>query len=651
LKITAYLDRAQINRIVSFDQRDKLNMDRVVVDVDLNEIINENKKFELQDGDQVSIASILDMTQNIVDIRGSVVRPGSYELDRGLTISGLIMKADSLLGDAYLERADLVRTNQDFSQELIKVNLQKSLKKDLEHDLKLKSMDRIRIYGLNEMIPARYVFIEGHVKSPGKYLLQKNMTLYDLIFKSGGFLDEKYKESTYLKRADLVRTMDKSLKKEIIPFSLERVLKKEDMAQTYLQINDRVRIYSIEEIEGNKRFVTIKGNVKSPGTYELFEKNMTIHDLLFRAGGSLEDPMLKSQTFLDRADLIRYDDNYIEQKIIPFNLLKVVKNKDDPANVILKPGDQINVYSKYVFNGQRYVTIEGAINSPKDYSFKNGMALKDLILEAGGVSIDVFRYKVEIARIYPNKSDDNSYAESFIIDLNNDYSIYKVSKNSAQDIELPNSEFLLMPYDKISIRPDPYFTMHKIVEIVGEVYYPGDYTILSPSETIYDIIKRAGGVKPEGYIKGGTIIRDGKSINIDLSKAIKKRGSKNNMRLKDKDIITIPKSMETIQIVGEVKVPGYYNFIKNNKVSDLVKKSGGFTQYADQNNVYITFPNGESRQWSKYLNNFKLLDGSLVFVGKKEEKEPLDITEFSKEIASILASLAQAVSLILIAKS
>ncbi len=123
------------------------------------------------------------------------------------------------------------------------------------------------------------------------------------------------------------------------------------------------------------------------------------------------------------------------------------------------------------------------------------------------------------------------------------------------------------------------------------------------------------------------------------------------MRLKDKDIITIPKSMETIQIVGEVKVPGYYNFIKNNKVSDLVKKSGGFTQYADQNNVYITFPNGESRQWSKYLNNFKLLDGSMVFVGKKEEKEPLDITEFSKEIASILASLAQAVSLILIAKS
>ena len=33
----------------------------------------------------------------------------------------------------------------------------------------------------------------GFVRRPGKYLLQKNMTLYDLIFKSGGFVDEEFK--------------------------------------------------------------------------------------------------------------------------------------------------------------------------------------------------------------------------------------------------------------------------------------------------------------------------------------------------------------------------------------------------------------------------------------------------------------------------
>ena len=50
------------------------------------------------------------------------------------------------------------------------------------HDIKLKGLDRVRVYGLSEMVPKTYVSISGHVKRPGKYPLQENMTLYDLIF-------------------------------------------------------------------------------------------------------------------------------------------------------------------------------------------------------------------------------------------------------------------------------------------------------------------------------------------------------------------------------------------------------------------------------------------------------------------------------------
>ena len=55
------------------------------------------------------------------------------------------------------------------------------------------------------MIPQAYVKIDGHVKQPGRYPLLEQMTLYDLIFNAGGYVDEDYKSLTYLKRAELVK--------------------------------------------------------------------------------------------------------------------------------------------------------------------------------------------------------------------------------------------------------------------------------------------------------------------------------------------------------------------------------------------------------------------------------------------------------------
>ena len=111
------------------------------------------------------------------------------------------------------------------------------------------------------------------------------MTLYDLIFKAGGYVDEGYKKLTYLKRAELVRIREDSFQQEIIPFNLALVLNKQGLSSTLLHTDDVVRIYSVIEIEGETRYVSISGHVKRPGRYELFEGNMTLYDLIFKAGG------------------------------------------------------------------------------------------------------------------------------------------------------------------------------------------------------------------------------------------------------------------------------------------------------------------------------------------------------------------------------
>ena len=637
LKITAYLDRAQIDRIVPFEDRAELGMDRMYTDVNLEQVLKSEDGFPLQDGDRMQIFSVLELRQNVVDLRGAVTRPGSYDLGESLKLSELINNADGVLGDVYLERVDVVRIKPDFTEELIKLDLGQALEGNPDNDIDLQGLDRVRVYGMTEMVPRTYVSITGHVKRPGRFLVQENMTLYDLIFKAGGFVDEEYKKLTYLKRAELVRVREDSDEKEIIPFNLGQVLDKQGMANTALRTDDAVRIYSVTEIEGATRYVSISGHVKRPGRYELFEENMHVHDLLFKAGG-FDDPLYKSQTFLNRADLIRFDNDRITQSIIPFNLDGVLSDKSNKQNIILLPGDEIRVYSETVFNTVQSVTINGVVRSPGTYNLKTGMILKDLILEAGGLNDNVYRYRVEVARIDPLNKNLDKYAEVITFNMDEKFSVSSES-----------GVFHLNPYDLISIRPDPYFSNQKQVTISGEVLYPGQYTILTSDEKITDIIERAGGLRSNAYSFGSSFSRKDQKVQLDIDKIIKHHRSKLNIEVQDGDEINIAPQPKIIQVAGEVSAPGLYKFQPGKRVNDIIAMAGGYSQDAEKDDIYIRYPNGISMKYSRWLGNKKVLDGSIISVGREKEEEPFDRTEFAKEVTTILANLAQTIAVVALA--
>ena len=643
LKITAYMDRAQIDRIVPFDQRDIKGMERMIIDVSIDEIAKTDKVFLLQEGDKIDIFSVLDIRKNVVDIRGAVTRPGSYDLGESLFLSELISKADGLLGDAYLERVDVVRVKPDFTEQLIKLDLAKTIAKDEANDIKLQGLDRIRVYGLTEMLPKRYVSVAGHVKNPGRFLLQENMTIYDLLFKSGGFIDLEHKKLTYLNRAELIRSHDTSNEKKIIPFNLGLVIDKKGLADMELQPNDFIQVYSVSEIEGSTRYVSIEGQVKRPGDYELYEDNMHIRDILFKAGG-FEDPQFKGSAFLERADIMRFDQDRIHRTIIPFHLGQVLANSHSEHNFKLHPGDIIKVYSNEIFNNIKQVTIDGSIRNPGKYDLKKSMTIKDLILEAGGVSEDVFLYKIEIARIDPGKVDSENYAETIELDMYSDYSISNIqySFNSNPDaVSVTRSEFKLQAYDYISVRPDPFFRMQRTVNVSGAVFYPGVYSLRGPSETITDIIARAGGLRPKGYALASTLTRNDNIIHIQLDKVLKKPKSKNNIVVQNGDNIFVALKPDMIQVFGEVVSPGVYKYIEGFRVNDYIAMAGGFTVDVEKEEIWITYPNGKSKQYKRWISNPKVLDGSFITIGKEKEIEPFDRTEFAKEMASIMTDFAQ----------
>ena len=148
----------------------------MVIDINLQEAISDNKDTELLDGDVLEIFSIEDLQKNYVIVYGSsVMRSGRYQLLPDMRVLDLINAADGLLNDAYLTLAHIVRLNDDLTSDLIPINLGKAISGDTENNISLQFMDELKVYNKNSLTNIfSNITINGPVKSPGSYTLENN---------------------------------------------------------------------------------------------------------------------------------------------------------------------------------------------------------------------------------------------------------------------------------------------------------------------------------------------------------------------------------------------------------------------------------------------------------------------------------------------
>ncbi|HJM47752.1 MAG TPA: SLBB domain-containing protein, partial [Candidatus Marinimicrobia bacterium] len=190
LEMTAYLERAQVDRVVPFEERTDEWKDRVISDFNIGDEITGETLMQLEDADNIQVFSILDIHQNTVYLSGSsVVRPGRYELKNGMRIRELVEKAGGLLNDAYLGAAHLVRTREEnLQKQLISFHLDGAMEGDSVNNLELQWNDSLIIYNKNTITNAfKTVSINGSVKTPGEYSFFPGMNLGDLFLDAGGF--------------------------------------------------------------------------------------------------------------------------------------------------------------------------------------------------------------------------------------------------------------------------------------------------------------------------------------------------------------------------------------------------------------------------------------------------------------------------------
>ncbi len=118
------------------------------------------------------------------------------------------------------------------------------------------------------------------------------------------------------------------------------------------------------------------------------------------------------------------------------------------------------------------------------------------------------------------------------------------------------------------------------VTIVGEAKKPGTF-IVSSLASFFNVLNAAGGPSPMGSLRKIELIRNGKIIDqIDFYSFLQNGFLDKNIRLEDQDVIHFPLFVKRVHLNGEVKRPATYELLEKETLADLLKYSGGFTEYA-----------------------------------------------------------------------
>ncbi len=165
------------------------------------------------------------------------------------------------------------------------------------------------------------------------------------------------------------------------------------------------------------------------------------------------------------------------------------------------------------------------------------------------------------------------------------------------------------------------------VHFVGFVNIPGVHMV-HPFSNIITGLTQAGGVNNNGSLRNIQIIRDRKVIGVvDIYNYIIFGKSLGDFRLLDQDIIYVPPRTSTISLSGRVKKPGYYEFLKNESIHDLITISGGIDSKTSTSLFYFKENNSLVQEAfllkTSEVSKFLLSDGDSIHVPIKPKKENL----------------------------
>src|SRR3989338_7813438 len=485
------------------------------------------------------------------------------------------------------------------------------------------------------------VYIVGNAERPGAYTISSVSTLVNALFESGGISKTGTMRDIQLKRNGKV----------IAHFDIcDLLLKGDKTKDVRLMPEDVIFIPPVAQLAG------IAGNVKNPAIYELKGETRVI-DLIQMAGG------LTSIAFKGRVQVQRIEEHQF-RTVFEGDLINIENNEE--KNFALKDGDVVKIFS--VVEEKIIVNINGAITKPGEYGVGPGVTkVKDVLSLAGGLHYYTFN-KAEITRVTVTQAGPET--ESLIVDL---------PKAMEGD---PQHNIPLERNDYIFIHTIPEWQLYRIISIVGEVKFPGNYTV-KKGERLSSLIERASGFTDRAYIKGALFTRESVrilkqksldeavdmleqtilsqtastmetaisgeaaeqkkaaigqrrellsklrsakaqgrlTIKIDAPEKLKGTGA--DIELEDKDMLYIPSQPSSVMVMGAVYNQNSFLYDTKSDVSSYIKLAGGVTREADEKSIFILKVDGTAiskRQEGWGFMRAKLDPGDTIVVPHEYEK-------------------------------
>ncbi len=602
----------------------------------------------LQSGDVIHIPR----AYGLISVDGEVNTPAIYEIEPGESLRHILQFAGGLKAAAngkmiYVKRYNR-HTNVDY----------KTL--TLSQAARFITRDGDEVYvGKLGKVNERYIDVQGNVVDAGKKHIGSEKIRLSTFLKQqlrGKKLKDYFLENTQFDYAVIKRVAD-DLTPKIYNVNLQEVLnghtdftlRNKDILYVFnkldTQINPYVEIHQALSAQELK-----EGKPKAPkllmqeGKFQ-FTDGMTLQDLINMAG-------VQSAFDTTKVKVVSYDNNHKKADV------KIIDYDKNPGYKLL-PFDQVTIFDYFEVHPLNSATILGEVVKPGTYPIADAMTLEKFIESAGGLDEKAYPKTCEIIRYYLK----NGEREKKIINLD-------LSKSKT---------FIVQAHDEIHIKRIPNWYERKQVILTGEVKFPGTY-IIHTGEKLSSVIERAGGFTNEAFLYGAVFSRkeiaklQRKSLQRSLSKLKEQvilaslrasgsktmgqisvtegmkavqslideaekltpigriainlksnlqnfKGSPSDLTLKDGDKLYVPSCNDTVVVSGEVMNPMALTYMGDN-VRDYISRSGGLTEIADTDHIYVLHANGEAQKASvgSYLfssNNVKIKAGDVIIVPKK----------------------------------
>jgi polysaccharide export outer membrane protein len=168
--------------------------------VNLGEALNDGDSganLLLRPQDELTVYNTTEMHDApVVRVRGEVRRPGAYPLNQGMKVGDLIHLAGGLKTDAYIQQAELVRTQvidgARTSHTSMDIDLKTALDGSDHQDPALQRDDELLVRKVPGWHLPWTVLVKGEVVRPGPYSIRQGERLHSLLARCGGLLPDAY---------------------------------------------------------------------------------------------------------------------------------------------------------------------------------------------------------------------------------------------------------------------------------------------------------------------------------------------------------------------------------------------------------------------------------------------------------------------------